>query len=171
MNRLGPILLTAVILMSACREKPEVLSVDEAMTAVPSMIFQAQSPFEGKEVSSFYRLSESSEGIIDTYFTIESLDGTMIRLAKLRYCAACALIGSSTELENSSSVYVTGSINQEVNVCRITEEAYRAEVFSGDQYNTCLYWIDDEGHGYKLYSTWELKETVEFLENLEPLNQ
>lgn len=154
----------------ACQEKPTILLMEDAQTVVPQPLYRVDEESEYMTITTMYQVFEGSEGNVDTYF-LEASDGDTIRVARLRTCSACTLVGLPGETDDPVSLNIGEPINQTAHTCSVDSNIVETEPYQGPQYITCLYWIDAEGYGNKIYSIWENQETISFLQSLIRLNK
>jgi hypothetical protein len=134
--------------------------------SMPQPIYAIDEPFEGDQITTHYRLYDNSDGTADTYFIVNGTD-EMVILARLRICAGCSLIGSPREVEGGITVFLPAPFVLEAYTCNVVRQALQPETEEEPEYRTCMYWMDQNNYGYKLYTVWDLETTVRFLGQLE----
>jgi hypothetical protein len=101
---------------------------------------------------------DSSEVVLVTYFLTKDAHDEVTRVARLRTCRYCAPIGLSDENLGRVPDAVTWA-KEFTGRCSADSLTY-ADRFDGDPFQSCVWWYDDGGTIYKLYTVWEEEEAV-----------
>lgn len=161
-----------IILLVACTNsviKQGPYSLDEAMDAEVPLPLYYPDPQEGILYSqlgvTYYYFDWGDDLSLDVYFTIEGYNDQAVRVARMSLCTTCNLIGPLQEA-TGRQVRIDWATEGRGYTCGILSDATRNEFIPGDAYETCLFWGDEQGYGYKLYSTWPEDETVNLINSL-----
>lgn len=163
-------LLLPIIFTSACYslEISGPLALSE-VRAVASEFFPVHYPnsfaIERKEVGVvYYYFDNDSELRLDTYFTMEDSKDGNIRVAKMStYNVATALVtpGETTDMIAD----VDWAQDGEAYICQALSLGER-DLVAGPPYQSCMYWFDQDGWRYKIYTIWPDNKMVALVNSL-----
>lgn len=159
--RLLHILLAVLVICSGCREA---LSADEVLDAgvrIPIHCLNPNADTSYKELDATYYYFDDSEVRLVTYFTTENSKGQMVRIARMSTCLNCGQLVNVDETRGLPPAPITWAKGTG-GTCRAHPPAYRDDWITGDPFRSCLYWMDENGIQYKLYTVWSEEEAVNF---------
>lgn len=117
------------------------------------------------ELSATYFYSEPSEVMLVTYFTTENSEHQIIQVARLTTCLHCGQLVDTNATRGDSVtpvVWASGTTGS----CRPEFDTIAYERFVGEPFQSCLYWMDEQGFAYKLYTIWSEEMAVAFANSL-----
>jgi len=157
------VLLVILVLLAGCREGPQVLSLDEILNSdvgVPVYYLDPGSDYTDLEVVYYYP-DDMSEMLVATYFLAANSGSQTVRVAVMFTCRYCGGLIDASETRGQAPASVTWA-RGDTGACRAEPPTYRENLYAGDPFQSCLYWFDQDGNVYKLYSVWSEEESVDF---------
>lgn len=103
---------------------------------------------------------------LDIYFTILNSAESATRVSRITICAVCGLIGPTDEVIGKD-VPISWAAEGIGSTCKVLSYATRNEFISGEAYQSCFFWMDEQGYKYKVYTIWPDDEAVKFINSLQ----
>ena len=160
-------LLAAIVLLCGCDREPRPLSIDKVLNAnIPVPIHRTGPDSDYRELRTTYYYSEgSSEMLLTTYFFIKNSEDQNICVARMITCRHCGQLVNIDEVRGqalSSISWARGATG----ICSVYSSTYESDSFDVSPFQSCLYWFDENGNAYKLYTIWPKEEAVNFANSL-----
>ena len=160
------VFLFILVFVSGCREtanqpltQHEILATDVEVP-VHSVDRSLGAKYADLDVAYYYS-GDSSEGLLITYFTTKDAEDQIIRVARMSTCRRCGQTVNTDETRGQSPVPITWASGY-TGACRSHPPTYRSDPFEGDDFQSCLYWFDQDLNQYKLYTIWSIEEAANF---------
>jgi hypothetical protein len=170
-----PIILTTTIIISLFVDclpaKRNPLSLHELQNTeirVPIHYLNADSEYAYLNAIYYYS-GDSSEEILTTYFTTENAEGQTALLARMMTCRYCGQLAQPGEGEGKVEPSISWAKGEDVGVCDAYSDDLINPPITGEPFESCLYWLDEDLNDYKLYSMWSEDEAASFAESLSEL--
>jgi len=138
------------------------MSLEEAKKVVEVSIHTLGYSYnKTKKIEAVYYYNDNgSELILHTYFTTQNSTGEVVRVAKLSTFNLWS--GPSINEVTDSKVVNINWASDTGRTCKVLESSVHNEDFSGEPYQSCLYWYDMNRQPYKLLTIWSEDEAVDF---------
>ena len=168
--------LILAILLASCTDNATrgPYSLSEALDAGLPLPLYYPDPQADAQYSrlgaTYYYFDLGDELRLDAYFTVEGSNDQLIRVARMSICTVCTLIGPPSEA-TGKQVLIQWAADSKGYTCGVLSDATSKEFVSGDAYQSCVFWIDKQGYGYKLYTIWSEDESVAFVNSLRQLSK
>ncbi|MCP4537122.1 MAG: hypothetical protein GY832_08235 [Chloroflexi bacterium] len=167
--------LAILVLSSGCRKAVRgPLSIDEVLKAnvcLPIHHLEINPNTSCQELdTTYYYFGNPPELRLDTYFTIETSEGETVRVARMSTFNLNGQVVNIDETKGNPTTLITWA-KDGGGVCKIFSDAYRNDRITGDSFQSCLYWLDQDLNQYKFYSVWPEKEAVDFVNSLSVLEK
>jgi hypothetical protein len=142
-------------------------SLQEALDAqLPLPVYESSESVIGYSLlkTVYYYFDLGSELRLDTYFVTSDGD-KVIRVARMSlYTANGQLI--ATDEAGNKTISIDWAQGNKGGNCKVLPSVMVNEYVSGEDYQSCLFWFDQELRQYKLYTVWTEDEAVTFANSL-----
>jgi hypothetical protein len=170
--KMTPFLLIALFLLCSCGGRLRELSVDDVLDA--NILTPVHRPDPSSDHGDlrlvYYYLGDYSEVLLVTYFLEEDSENQEVRVARMFTCRNCD--GPyPDEIQGKAASSVTWARGG-TGVCRVANidhehlAAYERDYVDGEPFQSCLFWVDENGIIYRLYTVWQEDESVDFANSL-----
>jgi len=166
-------LLVILVLSSGCRKAVRgPLSVNEVLKAdvhLPIHYLDSDTTYQGLDAI-YYYFGGPPELRLDTYFTVEDSEGRTVRVARMSTFNLSGQLVNIDETKRNPTMPITWA-KDGGGGCKVSSDAYRNDRITGDSFQSCLYWLDEDLYQYKLYAVWPEEEAVDFVNSLSVLEK
>ena len=165
--RLVQILLTVLVLLFGCKGGERQLSIDEVLSANALVPIHYPVPASdyGEMETVYYYSDDSSEVFLVTYFLAEDSEGRVVRVARMSTCRYCGQLVDIDETRGEAPFSIAWAEGG-TGACRAHPPSHKDDLFGGEPFQSCLYWLDEDGYQYKLYTVWSEEEAIDFANTL-----
>jgi hypothetical protein len=132
--------------------------------ALPLYAARPESNSANAPLQTTYYLYDWGDGNrLDTYFSETSQSDQ--RVARLSIFSVSGQLVRTDET-SGTEVPIAWSSTKLGGTCKLLVSEIGQEPLAGTAYRSCLFWIDPDGYGYKLYTIWPEADAVVFANSL-----
>jgi len=115
--------------------------------------------------TTYYLFRWDTDYRLDIYFSATDDGETDNRVARLLiYSAGGQLVNLGETV--GELIPIVWSSNEQGSTCNVVASETEKDQVSGQAYRSCLFWIDKDGYGYKLYTVWSVADATVFANGL-----